>query len=204
MRTVDPARTAQRKQQILKAALACFTEKGFHGAGMSAICKKAKMSPGHLYHYFSSKEDLIEALVEQDSQTNEARMRKMLASDNTLDALVQGAEQIWQEEAELHGGLYAEILAEAARNSRIAKVIRRYEEHFQRAFADALRMGQKRKQISKEVDPEGFSILIMGLLNGLSVNDAAFGLDRVAATEATRYMLKRCLGVKNGKTNKTT
>ncbi|MBK1879700.1 TetR/AcrR family transcriptional regulator [Pelagicoccus mobilis] len=48
MRSVDPTLVSERRRQILEAALFCFREKGFHGASMSSICKKAQMSPGHL------------------------------------------------------------------------------------------------------------------------------------------------------------
>ncbi|QYU68460.1 TetR/AcrR family transcriptional regulator [Leptolyngbya sp. 15MV] len=49
----------KRRRQILDAALRCFRESGFRGASVSDICKVAGMSPGHLYHYFPSKEAIV-------------------------------------------------------------------------------------------------------------------------------------------------
>ena len=48
-----------KKENILNAALTLFVEYGFHGAPTSRIAKEAGVSNGTLFHYFSTKEDLI-------------------------------------------------------------------------------------------------------------------------------------------------
>ena len=47
-------------ERILNVALQLFKEKGYHGTSTAAIAKEANISKGLLYHYFSSKEDLIQ------------------------------------------------------------------------------------------------------------------------------------------------
>src|SRR5882757_2617176 len=64
MRKVDRAKYDEKRQHILEAAERCFQRDGFRGASMGDICAAARMSPGHLYHYFDSKEAIIEALSE--------------------------------------------------------------------------------------------------------------------------------------------
>ena len=44
----------------------CFARSGFHRTTMQDICKEALISPGALYVYFSSKEDLIAGITERD------------------------------------------------------------------------------------------------------------------------------------------
>jgi TetR/AcrR family fatty acid metabolism transcriptional regulator len=44
---------------ILKAAENIFARKGFHAATVSDIARKAKVSEGTIYEYFSSKEELL-------------------------------------------------------------------------------------------------------------------------------------------------
>ena len=56
-------KAAQRCEEILDAAIRCFREKGFHAASMSSIAKAFGMSAGHIYNYFDSKEDIIEAIT---------------------------------------------------------------------------------------------------------------------------------------------
>jgi AcrR family transcriptional regulator len=61
----EPNRGQARRQQILDAAAACFVREGFHGTSIAKISKAAGMSPGHIYHFFESKEAIIGALVER-------------------------------------------------------------------------------------------------------------------------------------------
>ncbi|EFG4742194.1 helix-turn-helix transcriptional regulator, partial [Escherichia coli] len=51
-----PEQHEGRRQEILAAAHRCFLRHGLQGASISMICKEAAMSPGHLYHYFPSKD----------------------------------------------------------------------------------------------------------------------------------------------------
>jgi len=51
-----------KKEAILEAMLDLVAEHGFHNAPMSLLAKRSSASPGVIYHYFPSKEDLIHAL----------------------------------------------------------------------------------------------------------------------------------------------
>ena len=44
---------------MLKAAENIFARKGFHAATVSDIARKAKVSEGTIYEYFTSKEELL-------------------------------------------------------------------------------------------------------------------------------------------------
>lgn len=46
----------------MEAALACFVERGFYGTAMPQIAEKASVAAGTIYHYFDSKEALVNAL----------------------------------------------------------------------------------------------------------------------------------------------
>lgn len=50
------AATAERKQQIIAAALVCFTEKGYEKSTVADICRESGCSVGSLYHHFGNKE----------------------------------------------------------------------------------------------------------------------------------------------------
>jgi AcrR family transcriptional regulator len=56
----DPGRTRRR---ILAAALAEFSAKGFAGARVDAIARRAKGNKRMLYHYFGNKEALFSAVL---------------------------------------------------------------------------------------------------------------------------------------------
>lgn len=53
-----------RKNKIILAALKVFCEKGYGGATINDIVKKAKCSHGLFYHYFDSKKQIFEAVTE--------------------------------------------------------------------------------------------------------------------------------------------
>jgi len=76
-----------RRQQILDAALVCFSDNGFHQTGMADIVRQSGLSPGAVYLYFKSKDDLIEALAD-DRHRQEAVLGSVaLGSGNPREAL---------------------------------------------------------------------------------------------------------------------
>src|ERR1700741_3167119 len=72
-------RKANRPAEIVQAALAVFAEKGFAAARLDEIAARAGVSKGALYLYFSTKEDLFRAVVEQAIVPNVLVLRDMLA-----------------------------------------------------------------------------------------------------------------------------
>jgi len=52
----------RKEDKILEAALELFTTKGFHGTPTSEIARTAGVANGTLFHYFKTKEDLINNL----------------------------------------------------------------------------------------------------------------------------------------------
>ncbi len=55
--------SAERRTQILEAALKVFARKGFSGARTDDIAQEAGVSKGLLYWYFESKDAIIRALL---------------------------------------------------------------------------------------------------------------------------------------------
>lgn len=53
----------RRPEQIIRAALEVFSERGFRSATMEEVARAAGITKGTIYLYFSSKEDLFLAVV---------------------------------------------------------------------------------------------------------------------------------------------
>jgi AcrR family transcriptional regulator len=51
-----------KAEAILKAALDLFVERGFHGTSVPSVADRASVAAGTIYHYFASKEALVNAL----------------------------------------------------------------------------------------------------------------------------------------------
>jgi AcrR family transcriptional regulator len=62
------AQVDDKKTAILNATLRLISENGFHGTVMSKVAKEAGVSAGIIYHYFDSKDDLINELYKYIKQ----------------------------------------------------------------------------------------------------------------------------------------
>ncbi|MEJ7926719.1 helix-turn-helix domain-containing protein [Sphingobium sp. AN641] len=126
-----------RKTQILDAARACVIAEGVHAATISRICAQASMSVGHVYKIFASKEAIMIALTERDFEdfmlhiTHPDELGKL-----DIDALVDRYLNAvpWLLDFE-RAALAQAVLAEAARNPRVAELVARVDDRFR----DALR-----------------------------------------------------------------
>jgi TetR/AcrR family transcriptional regulator, repressor of fatR-cypB operon len=59
------AKKIDQKAAILDAMLDLVVKRGFHDAPMSALARRSGASPGVIYHYFPSKDELIRAVYER-------------------------------------------------------------------------------------------------------------------------------------------
>lgn len=166
----EVARSETRRQQVLEAALACFRQHGFHGASMSEISKTAGMSVGHIYHYFENKEAIIGAIVEQDIADIATIFEEISREDDILTAMIARADH----GVECHtdpdaAALFHEIMAEAARNPKVAAIVRRADQIKRQAIMDLIRKGRAARglPISAE-DLDGRMEILAAIFEGLS------------------------------------
>jgi AcrR family transcriptional regulator len=84
---ISEKRRQSRRQEVLDAALACFSENGFHQTGMADIVARSGMSHGAVYGYFRAKDDIIEALAD-DRHQSEALLNAVAKKiEDPLEAL---------------------------------------------------------------------------------------------------------------------
>ena len=60
-----PRPKPSKRDAILNAMLALVVERGFHDAPMSLLVERSGASTGVIYHYFASKEEIIQALYQR-------------------------------------------------------------------------------------------------------------------------------------------
>jgi len=114
-------RNRARRDQILTAAVKCFVENGFHGSSMAVLAKRAGMSVGHIYHYFESKDAIIEAIVDKDIEEAPGMLDDFSGADDVVAAMMDRLDETVERHLDRdRAALRLEILAEAARNPRIA------------------------------------------------------------------------------------
>jgi TetR/AcrR family transcriptional regulator, fatty acid metabolism regulator protein len=79
-RDMPRRRTDDKRQRILQAAVKVFARKGYHGAKVSEIARRADVADGTIYLYFRNKEDILVSLFDQVMVEHLARAREELAA----------------------------------------------------------------------------------------------------------------------------
>jgi len=177
----DACRAQTRREHILKIAAHCFAREGFHGTSIARLARAAEMSPGHLYYFFPNKEAIVAALVERKLEQSLEMARQFENAEDTLQAMLARVAQGLSERTDPErAALELEILAEAARNPRVAARVHAADAerraHFQRII-HRVRHGAA----PATADDAFVCELILALFEGLSVRAVSHpDLDRAA------------------------
>ena len=118
MPKLKPATQRARREHILDAAEICFARAGFHRTTMQDICKEALISPGALYVYFDSKEDLIAGLAERDRADFAERFAELSAAPDFMQSLSELGKHYFVEEPAHKRTMCLEIGLESTRNPK--------------------------------------------------------------------------------------
>ena len=145
MTVMSKSKTAAKRESRVAEILDCaeihFVEKGFHGAGISGIAKECGISVGHLYHYFASKDLLIEAVVERELLRQKDRMEdfRNLSGTEIRDQIAPLViDIIIKHHDPFLTVLNFEILAEAQRNPSVAEILQNYDREIREEFCGVL------------------------------------------------------------------
>src|SRR6266849_7307167 len=167
MPKVVPEYKKEAKSRILDAANKVFAEKGYHEATMDDIAKRLGVSKGAIYLYFSSKEDLFEAMCKTAPQA----FKEILYSSFGDGANpVQSATQFFDKMLKLSAsnpGLSFEILSEASRNPSLRRILKQNHEEYERVLTGFLDEARKRKIVGDNLDIRPLANALIALWNGL-------------------------------------
>jgi TetR/AcrR family transcriptional regulator, repressor for uid operon len=171
MRTLDPIRHAEKRQEILDAAARCIARDGFQGASTADICREAGISPGHLYHYFASKEEILTALTAAGLEKFAARFAEMMQGDDAIGALIGeiGRHKSKKQDPQHRAinRMVLEMLVEAGRNAVIARIVRKNSAMLRALLVDFIESGQLRGQIDPGLDSKLAASMILSVVDGM-------------------------------------
>ncbi|MBV8835532.1 MAG: TetR/AcrR family transcriptional regulator [Alphaproteobacteria bacterium] len=77
-----------KRRQIIEGARAVFLTQGFDAASMSDIARKAGVSKGTLYVYFKNKDELFEAITEEQCGMQAERVFELDNADRDVAAVL--------------------------------------------------------------------------------------------------------------------
>jgi AcrR family transcriptional regulator len=77
-----------KRRQIVEGARAVFLTNGFDAASMNDIARAAGVSKGTLYVYFTNKEQLFEAIIEQECEAQAEAIFDLDHDDHDVEAML--------------------------------------------------------------------------------------------------------------------
>ena len=168
MRRANAQLQSDRRTEILDAAERCFARSGFHGASMQEICGEAGMSPGNLYRYFRSKEDLIARISERNRADAAASFAQVGEAPKFFDGLAELGRHHLVDRSETEVALCAEIMTESRRNPAIAQLYQDIERDIKARMAEMLRLAVERGEVRADLDVDAAASVLMVLGDGMS------------------------------------
>ena len=188
----DASRAEVRRTQIRKAAENCFRQHGFHGTSIAQISKAAGMSTGHIYHYFENKEAIIADIVAQDLDRLLTLTAELRAASDVKSAMLERAVEGVEDNLDPGAAaLQLEIVAEAARNPRVADIVRAADRQCRASLAATLRT---QRQAAGHQDSEstlaGMTEALAAMFEGLQIRAIRNpDLDQAAVVQTFRRMI---------------
>ena len=153
----------QKRRLILRAAITVFARAGYHTSRVADVAKEAGVAYGLVYHYFGSKEDLLEAIFRrtwsrmleavEEVERSDAPAREQLAA---VARIVLGA---WQ----LDPDLVRVLVREVARSPQLGREV----DEIAHAFAALERLvarGQERGELRTDIEPRLAAWIVYGAL----------------------------------------
>jgi TetR/AcrR family transcriptional regulator, transcriptional repressor of aconitase len=171
MPKVSQAYLDVRRGKILEAATRCFARDGFHRATMKDIVRESKLSPGAIYNYFRSKEQIVEAIAnerhrKERQSIGEARNGKTVEKvlGQIRDAFFGG---LRDPKERLRRKVSIQLWAEAQRNPAVLKLIRQGVDGPRKLLGDILAGAQKKGEISDQVNADAAARMLIAVFHGL-------------------------------------
>ncbi len=145
-------RVADRRAELLDAAVRVFAEKGFHATRVGDIATEAGVAHGLLYHYFRSKDDVLDTVFRDTWSALVAETRRIESSDYPLREQLRLFARIylgaWLQTPDLVRVLVREVARGPAVGSRVAEIGELFD-----TLARIIEAAQVRGEARTDIDP---------------------------------------------------
>jgi AcrR family transcriptional regulator len=165
-----------RRSQIVDAAIVCFARDGFHRATMQDICREARLSPGAVYRYFSSKDEIVEAIADE----RHAREAGFIGQAEEAGGGIEGLRALGRAffssladpDERRRRLLGVQVWAEALRNPAVHALVMRGTDRQRAEIAKLVREAQERRELAPGLDPDAVSRVMTALFQGFVLQQA--------------------------------
>lgn len=160
-----PARE-DRRQQLLAAATRVFAQRGYDACRVGDIAKEAGVAYGLLYHYFTSKDELLETIFRNTWSQMVERIREVEESgEPTREQLRRVSALVlrsWIRDPDLVRVLVREITRTPHLQDQVNEIGHAFD-----ALERIIRRGQERGEIRAEFEPRVAAYVFYGALEEL-------------------------------------
>ena len=165
---------AARRGQILTAAAARFAAEGFHRTSMQDVITATGLSPGGVYRYFRSKDEIIRAISLDVMEAVQELVREALRTHQPIPDLVAGLPLAIAglHQADDRMRLAVQAWGEALRNPDLAAAMQEGLAGVRGALRDRIAMGQQHSDVAAEVDPDVMAGVLLSLIQGFILQRA--------------------------------
>lgn len=113
--------TAERRLQILGAAITCFIKQGYHPTGMRDVAAHAGVSLGNVYNHFAGKEEILATIAGLEAEELAVFVSQLRSEGDPRFRLERFVADYTAYSGQPDNALLSlEIVAAAAREPRIA------------------------------------------------------------------------------------
>jgi AcrR family transcriptional regulator len=180
--------TPDKRRVILDAAVRVFASKGYHTSRVGDIAEEAGIAHGLLYHYFSSKEQVLETVFRENWSDLLDAFARIEASDapplEQLGAIAKTLLRAWRDQPDLVRVLVREV----ARSPQLQGQVDEIGAGF-RAIQRVIERGQADGSFRADLDPRLASWIFYGgleeILTGWVLAQLPDGDEEVARAERT-------------------
>jgi AcrR family transcriptional regulator len=164
---------AERRRQILDAAVRAFACKGYHACRVSDIAKEAGVAYGLVYHYYGSKEALLQAIFKETWGAMLTTVRSVEEADDPAREQVRKVTEIVLRTWKRDPDLVRVLVREVTRSSQVQEETEDIDLAYQ-ALQRIVERGQAKGEFRSDVDARLTSTIWYGALEEI-LTGWAFG-----------------------------
>ncbi len=166
-----------KRRVILRAAITVFAHHGYHTSRVADVAREAGVAYGLVYHYFGSKEDLLETIFRRTWSRMLEAVQEVERAGAPAREQLQAVARIVLGAWETDPDLVRVLIREVARSPQLGNEV----EEVEHAFAALERIvvrGQKDGELKPDLDPRFAALIVYGALEEILT---AWVFDRLPA-----------------------
>lgn len=180
---------ADRRSQILDAALVCFAKRGFHQTSMHDISGEAGISVGLIYRYFENKEAVISAMAARHKEEIQQMLERARQAPSLLESLeILFTAHCCEDAPQVVSAFVVDLYAEASRNQQVADLVRDVLETAMDGVKDLIARAPEAQGTAHGLSPNELAELIFAVARGMLMLDVLRPRGMTAAERRARQL----------------